>query len=557
MRITIRSVPIGTPLVLLALAACHDGGEQTGPQLVTVPPGSTAHDSAPHPLLPLSRTRFRQLAGAAWIDRAAAVRLGKALFWDIQVGGDGMTACATCHSTAGVDNRQVNTVHPGPGGVFDIVGGPGQAFSGVSFSSPNRVGSQGVVRAVFQQVDPDPTHAADICLPDPASSLFFPQRGVTGRNTPPMIGAIFFRSVFWDGRAGRVFNGINPFGGNGASGGDPLGTGRRTAVPPGQPDLPVDQGAVDFAALASQADGPPNDGVEMSCAGRTFNGPNSLATKLLARRPLALQAVSASDGVLGKLAMAPGTGLNTTYQQMIKAAFGRLGTKPELSFSRIFGLAILAYESTLIPDRTPLDRYLLGDSTALTATQKLGKDLFTSARMKCIDCHAFGELSDATWTYFDAEGPINDDGGDTGFHNIGVRPTSEDVGHGGVDPSGKPFSQSGAIQDQGAFKTPSLRNVKLSAPYFHNGGKATLEDVVDFYARGGDFQNQGKATDVEGFTIDDAEKAALVDFLRNALTDCRVEGEQAPFDHPSLPLPNARYGDLPAVGAAGRVKICR
>ena len=55
-----------------------------------------------------------------------------------------------------------------------------------------------------------------------------------------------------------------------------------------------------------------------------------------------------------------------------------------------------------------------------------------------------------------------------------MRPTSEDLGRAGLGPNGVSFSRSGALADHGAFKTAALRNVKLTAPYFHNGGKKTL-----------------------------------------------------------------------------------
>jgi cytochrome c peroxidase len=76
------------------------------------------------------------------------------------------------------------------------------------------------------------------------------------------------------------------------------------------------------------------------------------------------------------------------------------------------------------------------------------------------------------------KGLINEDGGDQGFHVIGVRPTAEDLGRKGLGPAGVSFSVSGANADRGAFKTAALRNVKLTAPYFHSGGKATLTEVV-------------------------------------------------------------------------------
>src|SRR5262249_17163876 len=99
----------------------------------------------------------------------------------------------------------------------------------------------------------------------------------------------------------------------------------------------------------------------------------------------------------------------------------------------------------------------------------------------------------------------------------------------------------------GAFKVPSLRNVELTGPYFHNGGQATLEDVVRFYNRGGDRRGVaggGNTTgfgvnpsnldvDIEPLGLTSGQQDDLVAFLRS-LTDDRVRWEQAPFDHPQL-----------------------
>jgi hypothetical protein len=137
----------------------------------------------------------------------------------------------------------------------------------------------------------------------------------------------------------------------------------------------------------------------------------------------------------------------------------------------------------------------------------------------------------------------------------------------------------------GAFKVPTLRNIEFTGPYFHNGGYATLESVVDFYNRGGNRQLTASG-DTSGFGdglgrysnldfdimplgLTDSQKAALVAFLKT-LSDDRVKWEMAPFDHPSLKIANGHVGDeyqadinpdgtakdilvtLPAVGAAGR-----
>jgi hypothetical protein len=200
---------------------------------------------------------------------------------------------------------------------------------------------------------------------------------------------------------------------------------------------------------------------------------------------------------------------------------------------------------------------------------------------------------------------------DNGFYNINVRPVHEDIGLGGTDPFGNPLSfaaqvtgagvvdrESGLFDSSkfevnpgtppqkgeriavmGAFKTPGLRNIDLTGPYFHNGGTLTLEQVVQFYARGSDFIGLNKR---DGFPFDaDIERLkdlngnqenirALAAFMR-ALTDPRVAYRRAPFDHPSLNLPHGHDGgptsvtsdranrgaarstieSIPAVGARG------
>lgn len=215
-----------------------------------------------------------------------------------------------------------------------------------------------------------------------------------------------------------------------------------------------------------------------------------------------------------------------------------------------------AYEATLIPDQTPLDHFLAGDNNALTGSQKQGWDAFKgdgggAADRSCFSCHAGSELSDATVSYAAAHGLRNVDGGDQGFHNIGVRPTAEDLGRGADGPvPGVQWSVSGSVFDRGAFKTPSLRNVGLSGPYFYNGGVATLAEVFEFYHDGGFFENPGSfASQMDRLNTSGGDRTVIVDFLTNALTDCRVAKRRAPFDGPALPLPNGTA--LSAVGANG------
>jgi cytochrome c peroxidase len=99
---------------------------------------------------------------------------------------------------------------------------------------------------------------------------------------------------------------------------------------------------------------------------------------------------------------------------------------------------------------------------------------------------------------------------DTGFANIGVRPTASDPGNGGTDPFGNSLSITRLARAtpeavQGTFKVPALRNVELTAPYFHNGGQLTLRQVVDFYGRGGDFANAELNPEIRDLGLDDRD----------------------------------------------------
>ncbi len=545
-------------------------------------------------------------------NKPAAIKLGKALFWDMQVGSDGIQACASCHFSAGADNRVKNTVHPGPDNVFQVVAGPNTTIDPTAFpfhqraapadsqgsaivrDSNDRVGSQGVKLSDF--VDIVPGSAVDNATPVP-DTLFNVggenMRRVTGRNTPTVINAAFNLNNFWDGRASFIFNGENPFGPADANAGvwfNEFGTGLAKR--------PV---TIEFAGLASQATGPALDGTEMSARGRTFP---KLGRKMLSLVPLGKQTVHPGDSVIGPLSKArilpngrvsSEKGLATTYSAMIQTAFqDNLWNSPlltpegytqmEANFSLFWGLSIQLYEATLISDQTPFDKWLGGDTTALTAQEKSGFNLFMGIA-NCGVCHVppvFAEVpgftnnnshvlmelmwtSDGTQVIYDA-----------GFQNTAVTRISDDIGRGGntpfVNPStGQPyplsFSTLSELQRQGlvpfpapilpfhiptdmpvnvngAFKMPGLRNVELTAPYFHNGSVMTLEEVVNFYIRGGNFpeENLGDLDPLVGAGLPllrgkDAMKASIVAFMK-ALTDPRVRSESAPFDHPELLVPN-------------------
>jgi len=594
------------------------------------------------------------------LNRSAAILLGKALFWDMEVGSDSATACASCHFHAGVDHRITNQINPGqahtnpnvaslfnkpfvasdiPGDVASYAtlsagkGGPNYTLkktdfpthvlanpldrnSPIVYSSDDVIGSQGVFDANF--VKPNQPRF-DKCTQQP-DGIFqvggINVRRATGRNAPSVINAAFNVRNFWDGRANNVFNGFSPFGNRDPDAGifvtsDRSGVATKVRL------------ALNDASAASQAVGPPGSAVEMSCGGRTFA---DIGRRMLDTLMLKQQRISSTDSVLGPVSGAR----RPTYRELIKNAFqprlwnatqqvslgGAPYTQMEANFPLFFGLAIQLYESTLISDQAPLDAYLQGDHQAMNAQQVEGMNLFLG-KGKCVSCHGGAELTNAGSRLLfhpreRIERMVMADNlttlYDNGFYNTGVRPTSEDLALGGTDAWGNPLAftreynsqiQGGKIPDpldvdvctfeaplnaglpcdatlkpnpgfrdavDGAFKTPTLRNIALTGPYFHNGSRATLKQVMEFYNRGGD-RRGSEANNTSGFdhasvnqhntsnldpdmtnlNLTPDEIDALVKFMEVGLTDPRVAWEQAPFDHPSLVIPQGHVGDENAV----------
>ena len=135
-----------------------------------------------------------------------------------------------------------------------------------------------------------------------------------------------------------------------------------------------------------------------------------------------------------------------------------------------------------------------------------------------------------------------------GFFRTGVSPVADDVGAAGRDSFGMPlFPSARGDEARGVFKAPSLRNVELTGPYFHDGSQATLEQVVDFYGRRGDFPGDGNlGPGMNRIQMSSSERAAMVALLK-ALTDDRVRFERAPFDHPELCIPVGHAEASPGV----------
>jgi cytochrome c peroxidase len=260
------------------------------------------------------------------------------------------------------------------------------------------------------------------------------------------------------------------------------------------------------AALESQVLGPPVSSTEMAHAGRTWN---DVAVRVTVTRPLTLSPsvpTGLKDWIDGR-----------SYPQLFEEAFGT----PEVTPARI-AMAIATFERTVYSDRTPFDQSVAGISQ-LTPEQVRGQGVFNQSR--CNVCHAGTLFSD------------------NAFHNIGVRPQTEDTGR---------FQVTGNANNIGEFRTPSLRNVGLRGPYFHDGHFATLEEVVEFYNRGGDFDAPNIDHNlIRPLNLSPAQKSDLLAFLRGALTDPRVAAGTAPFDRPMLYSESTRVPQVTASGTQG------
>lgn len=297
---------------------------------------------------------------------------------------------------------------------------------------------------------------------------------------------------------------------------------------------------IDRASLASQSVGPPLNGTEMSFDGRQWA---DLGRKMLTLTPLARQQVSPEDSVLGQYANYGGLGLRgeISYGALIAAAFQPAYWRGDASqaaanFGLFFGLAIQAYESTLVSDDTPIDRFLAGETGALNTIQQQGLNEFRNGGSQCTQCHQGPALSAAAVPP-GAQINVNDPRA-IGFFRTGVSAIEDDPGAAGVDAFGSPlFPAAPGGRANGAFKSPALRNVELTGPYFHTGGAATLEQVLDFYGRDGDVPAGGNlGPGIGQIRLNQNERQQIVEFLK-ALTDDRVKYERAPFDHPSLCVP--------------------
>lgn len=173
------------------------------------------------------------------------------------------------------------------------------------------------------------------------------------------------------------------------------------------------------------------------------------------------------------------------YRRMFARAYPGEGITPET-----IGKAIASFERTVVSTDTPFDRWQAGDNDAVSAAAKRGFEIFRG-KGKCDVCHEGYNFTD------------------DGFHNIGVKTPAglpQDVGR---------FAQRKIKSMKGAFKTPTLRDIALTAPYMHNGIYQTLEQVIEHYDRGGDVTDNLDPNMSGPLHLTDREKADLVAFMQS------------------------------------------
>jgi cytochrome c peroxidase len=218
-----------------------------------------------------------------------------------------------------------------------------------------------------------------------------------------------------------------------------------------------------------------------------------------------------SDGaVVARVAEDP------AYRREFAEVFGDAGISVDT-----IAKAVASYERTRLSGDSPFDRFNAGDREALTEAQRRGWKLFQT-KARCAECHTFNRSS----PFFT----------DFGFHNTGVATRGEDLDllarqfKRDPDDASAPrppardcaglgrYLVTGRAEHIGAFKTPTLRDVELTAPYMHDGSEKTLLDVVRFYNRGG-LPNAHRDERVRPLNLTEAEMSDLVEFMRALTSD--------------------------------------
>ncbi len=218
------------------------------------------------------------------------------------------------------------------------------------------------------------------------------------------------------------------------------------------------------------------------------------------------------------------------YAELFLRAFGKRADQITMEEVR---KAIASFERTLIAGDSPFDRYLYGgDKTAMSPAAIRGLEVFLG-QGRCVSCHVI-EQTQALFT-------------DNEFHNIGVaaqrmpknldelsaavtevkekgtdiavlsNPKTESLGR---------FAVTGELSDLGAFKTSTLRNIEITAPYMHDGSLKTLEEAVQFYNNGGRLEETDPVPElldggIRPLNLSEQQQADLVEFMK-ALTSPKL-----------------------------------
>lgn len=168
--------------------------------------------------------------------------------------------------------------------------------------------------------------------------------------------------------------------------------------------------------------------------------------------------------------------------------------------------AIAAFERTIVSNTSPFDRWLAGDKKAMNAQQLRGLGLFIDEKKtNCIACHSAPNFTD------------------NGFHNLGLASFAKEK------PDLGRFEQRALPMMKGAFKTPGLRDVAYTAPYFHDGSAKTLLDVIEHYALGG-VARDNLSPNIKALQLSKGEKDDLVEFMR------ALSSPATPITVPILPV---------------------
>jgi len=187
------------------------------------------------------------------------------------------------------------------------------------------------------------------------------------------------------------------------------------------------------------------------------------------------------------------------YRDLFAQAFGA----PQITIDRV-AMAIACFERTILSGDAPYDRYKRGDRSAMSPEQVRGMAVFFD-KANCGRCHQGSNLTDNAYAN----------------EGIGTDKPVPDVGR---------FAVSHDPRDWGAFKVPTLREIEHTAPYMHDGSLKTLEEVVEFYNRGG-IPNRNLDPNIRPLHLTDADKLALVAFLK-ALSGEGWQTVQAPAEFP-------------------------